>query len=149
MGRHLHPVRDELSADGQHAAGRPIRVGLAEAHEPMRRALRRLLDAEPDINVVAATADVSAVMGAVRAQQPQVLVVGLSMSDGSIFEMIRMLRERMPGTEIVIVTMDAGVSIAQHVLAAGAAAFVLKEQADRLLPEAVRRAARGQECEAS
>jgi DNA-binding NarL/FixJ family response regulator len=67
------------------------------------------------------------------------------MPDSSAVERIRRLRERFPGTEIVITMMHENRVLADQVLKAGAMAFVLKDRADVELCEGVRSAARRQQ----
>jgi DNA-binding NarL/FixJ family response regulator len=137
-------VHDQTGPGGEPPARRPIRVALAEDHTTMRRTLRQLLENEPDVEVIAEAADLETAIQAVRARRPQVLVLDLGMCNRS-FETIRQLSERMPSTEIVIVTMHESPSLARHALSAGAIGFVPKEIADAHLPQAVRRAARREE----
>jgi len=123
----------------------PIRVILADDHSLMRRGLRLLLDGEEDVEVIAEAVDLASVVRLVHSRQPHVLVLDLSMPDGSSIETIGKLRERVPDTQIVVLTMDDSPVFAQHSLAAGALGFVLKDLADSDLPQAVRAAARGEE----
>jgi two-component system response regulator NreC len=67
------------------------------------------------------------------------------MPDGSSIETIGKLRERVPDTQIVVLTMDDSPVFAQRAIAAGALGFVLKDLADGDLPQAVRAAARDEE----
>ncbi len=123
----------------------PIRVVLADDHALMRRSLRRLLDREEGVEVVAEAGDLTMVLRHVRDRVPHVLVLDLSMPDGSSIETIRRLREEVPSTEIVVLTMEDGPAFAQQALDAGAIGFVLKEFADVELNRAVRAAARGEQ----
>ena len=135
-GARAREERDDVAA---------IRVILAEDHEVMRRGLRRVLDAAGDIEVIAEGDDLAAVMRHVQMQRPNVLVLDLNMGAGSGIEAIRLLREGVPATEIVVLKMDESAAFAQHAIDAGAIGFVLKDTADTELPEAVRRAARRRE----
>jgi two-component system response regulator NreC len=74
-----------------------------------------------------------------------VLVLDLGMSGMSSLQTVGQLRERVPDTQIVIVTMEENPAFAQRALAAGALGFVSKDHADTDLPEAVRAAARDEE----
>jgi two-component system response regulator NreC len=123
----------------------PIRVVLADDHALMRRSLRLLLDREEGVEVVAEAGDLAMVLRHVRDRLPHVLVLDLSMPDGSSIETIRRLREEVPGTEIVVLTMEDGPAFAQQALDAGAIGFVLKDFADVELNRAVRAAARGEQ----
>jgi two-component system response regulator NreC len=120
-------------------------VVLADDHSVVRRTLRRLLDTEEDVDVVAEAADLPTATRHVHAHVPHVLVLDLQMPNGSSLDMISRLRAQVPGTEIVVVTMETSPLFAQRAIDAGAVGFVLKERADCELSEAVRRAAKGRE----
>jgi two-component system, NarL family, response regulator NreC len=123
----------------------PIRVVLADDHALVRRNLRLLLDGEDGLDVVAEAVDISSVTRQVYGHSPHVLVLDLQMPGGSSIEAIRRLRERVPQTEIVVLTMERSPAFAQRAIEAGAIGFVLKDRADAELPIAVRHAASGEE----
>jgi two-component system response regulator NreC len=123
----------------------PIQVVLADDHQVFRRSLRLLLDSEEDFEVVAEAADLSTVAHRVHSHTPHVLVLDLQMPNGSSIETIRRLRDQVPETEIVVLTMETSPLFAQHALDAGATGFVLKDRADVELAAAVRSAAAGGE----
>lgn len=122
----------------------PLRVVLGEDHALMRRSLRLLLDHEQDVRVVAEAGDLASVAREVQRLRPHVLVLDMRMPGGSSIELIDRLRERIPQTQIVLLTMEQNPEFARRALAAGAVGFVVKERADTELPEAVRVAARGE-----
>ncbi len=113
----------------------------------MRRSLRLLLDREEHIDVIAEAADLASAVRHVHRHKPHVLVLdlGLFNAAGSSIEAIGPLRERMPETQTVVLTMEDDPAFARRAFAAGALGFVLKELADCDLPQAVRAAARGEE----
>jgi two-component system, NarL family, response regulator NreC len=121
----------------------PIRVVLADDHTVMRRSLRRLLDDEEGMEVVAEANDLSAVARHVNGHLPHVLVLDLGMPNGTSLETIRRLRAQVPDTQIVVMSMEDDPAFARRALEAGAVGFVLKEMADSELPEGIRSAARG------
>jgi DNA-binding NarL/FixJ family response regulator len=145
MGTHLKLAIDERASADRPVSVTPIRVVLADDHEVMRRNLRRVLDAEGGISVIAEGDDLGTVIRHVQAHHPNVLVLDLSMGGGSSIEAIRRLRGNVPGTEIVVLKMEENAAFAQHAIDAGAIGFVLKDTADSELPEAIRSAARGRE----
>ncbi len=111
----------------------------------VRRTMRLLLDREQDIHVGAEASNVPSVMGYLREQTPQVLVLDLRLPNGSTIDNIRRLRAHAPHMEIVVLTMEDRPQFAQQALDAGAVGFVLKDRADAELVTAVRHAARGEE----
>jgi two-component system, NarL family, response regulator NreC len=127
------------------SAALPIRVVLADSHALMRRSLRLLLDGEQDVEVIGEADDLASVVRHVEGDQPQVLLLDLSMPGGSSVEAIGQLRERAPATQIVALTMEDGPVFAQRALAAGAVGFVMTERSDAELLQAIRAAARGEE----
>ena len=118
---------------------------LADDHRLARRSLRLLLDHEDDVDVVAEAGDLTTVARHVHGHAPHVLVLDLQMPGGSSIEAIRRLRELVPETEIVVLTMERSPAFAQRAIEVGAIGFVLKDRADTELPEAVRRASQGEE----
>ena len=127
------------------AVPQPVRVVLADSHALMRRSLRLLLDGEQDVEVVGEADDLASVVRHVEGDQPQVLLLDLSMPGGSSVETIGRLRERAPATQIVALTMEDDPVFAQRALAAGAVGFVMTERSDAELLQAIRTAARGEE----
>jgi two-component system response regulator NreC len=144
MSTHLHLARSPEEPDTA-AANAHIRVLLADDHALMRRSLRLLLDGEEGIEVIAEANDLAAVTRNVHAHEPHVLILDLSMPDGSSIEAISRFREQAPDTQIVVMTMEENPVFAQRAFAAGAVGFVAKDLADDELPQAIRAAARGEE----
>lgn len=122
-----------------------ITVVLADDHLAARRNLELLLGREPDVEVVAEAADLSAVVRQVVGAKPDVLVADLELPHGASVEAIRRLRAQVPETEVVVLTMDSDPSFAKRAFDAGAIGYVLKDRADTDLPLAVRSAACGEE----
>ncbi len=111
----------------------------------MRRSLRLLLDTEADLEVIAEADDLGLVVRHVHGQRPHVLVLDLGMPGGSSIDAIMRLRNQVPETNVVVLTMDDNPVFAEQALRAGAVGFVLKDSADEDLPAAVRAAAKGEE----
>jgi DNA-binding NarL/FixJ family response regulator len=133
-----------VTSAGPSAATSPIHVVLAEDHSRMRRCLRALLDSERDIEVVAEAQDLTSTAREVDSCHPEVLVLAMRLGGRSTMHAIEGLRERAPGTNVIVLTMQASSAFAAHAAASGAVGFALKDSADDELPEAIRCAARGQ-----
>ncbi len=139
-------MRGELYAiDRPKSAGLPphgrIGVALAEEHSMLRRTLRRLIDGERDMRVIVEATEPEGLVGQLRRSHPDVLVLDARRSEGSSVDQIRRLHSLVPGTQIVLITMQDSRALADAALAAGAIGFVLKDTADQELCEAVRHAA--------
>lgn len=133
-----------LAARGAADATAPIRVVLADDHEVMRARLRALLQEDDRFELIADTADLSEAIRHVSRARPHVLVLDMSMPSGSSIEAIRSLRAEVPGTQIVVLKMEASAAFARHSFDAGAIGYVLKDTADAELAEAVACAAIGE-----
>ena len=118
-------------------------VVLADDHAVVRRGLRMLVDAEPEMQVLAEAADIADAERLTRAHRPRVLVLDLNMPGGSSLEAIPRLRESSPDVAIVVLTMQDDPAFARQALQAGALGFVLKEAAEEELLQAIRSAAAG------
>jgi two-component system response regulator NreC len=112
----------------------------------VRSGLRFVLDAEADLEVVAEAGTTDEALRKAIAHRPAVLVLDLNMpgSMASSLEALPALAAQAPETRVVILTMQDDPQFARSALAAGAAAYVLKEAADTELVEAIRRAAAGE-----
>jgi two-component system response regulator NreC len=121
----------------------PIKLVVADDHPVVRAGLRMLLDAEPDLEVVAEAGDVPSALRYVRAYRPRVLLLDLNMPGEPSLPAIGRFLEASPGTHIVVLTMQDDPAFARESLRAGALGYVLKEAADTELVEAVRLAAQG------
>jgi two-component system response regulator NreC len=111
---------------------------LADDHEVLRSGLRRLLEDEGDLEVVAEAGDVMTAYRLVRMHNPDVLVMDLNMPGGSSIKAIGKLAPAFPGTAIVVLTMEEDESFAREAFAAGAKAYVLKAAAATALVQAIR-----------
>lgn len=121
-----------------------IRIILADDHAAMRQSLRLLLDGEADIDVIAETDSLSAVIAHVHARRPDVLVLDLGVSNrGSGIVALDKLSREMRDVRIVVLTMNDDPAFAQRALDNGALGLVLKEMADSDLPAAVREVSHG------
>jgi len=122
-----------------------LTVVVADDHAMMRRGLRQLLEDERGITLTGEAVDLESTTQVVTERQPDVLVLDLTMPDGSAIDILAELRAKSPQTRIVVVTMEDAPGFAQRALAAGAGGFVLKELADQDLADAVYAVAQGEE----
>ena len=92
-----------------------------------------MLEAEPDLRVIGEAADAAAAAKLVGDRRPDVLVLDLQMPGAEPRSDVPRLRETVPGTAIVVLTMQSDPRAARDLLRAGAAGYVLKQAAERKL----------------
>jgi two-component system response regulator NreC len=122
---------------------RQITVVLADDHNVIRAGLRSMLEAEADLRVIGEADDAASAARLVRDRRPDVLVLDLQMPGAEPSRDIEALRESVPSTAIVVLTMQNDPRTARELLRAGAGGYVLKQAAERNLTAAIRAAAGG------
>ncbi len=121
----------------------PISVVVADRHRGMLSTARRLLEVEADLEVVGAAGELARARRMADACAADVLVVDLHMLGVAARRAVADLRRELPGTAVVILTMEATPAFVPALLEAGASGYVLKEFAEVDLVAAVRAAALG------
>ncbi len=130
------------------------RILLADDHALVRRGLRLILDAEPDLMVVAEASDgeeaVELATGSPGGLRPGVeggvdlAILDIAMPRMTGIQAAREISRRAPGIRILILSMYDNEQYFFEALKAGASGYVLKSVADRDLIEACRAAMRGE-----
>jgi DNA-binding NarL/FixJ family response regulator/tRNA A-37 threonylcarbamoyl transferase component Bud32 len=129
--------------DPSGAVSEPVSIVIADDHAMVRSGLRVLLEAEPDLSVVAEAGDVDTALRCTAAHRPTVVVLDLNMPGEPSLPAIPRFLESAPGTAVVMLTMQDEPAFAREALSAGASGYVVKASAESELVEAVRAAAAG------
>lgn len=121
-----------------------IRVLLAEDEAMFRSAVRRLLDWEPDIDVVAEAGSGDELVAAVERDRPDVAVVDIEMPGMNGLEAAARLRQQAAGCRVLIVTTFGRPGFLHRALECGVCGFVLKDASIDALAASIRRCAAGE-----
>jgi len=121
-----------------------VGVFLLDDHEIVRRGVRELLEAEPDITVVGEAATAQAALVRIPALRPDVAVLDVRLPDGDGVSICRELRSRIPDTACLMLTSFGDDEALFSAIMAGAAGYVLKQIRGTDLIGAVRAVAAGQ-----
>ncbi len=115
-----------------------MRVLIADDHTMVRESLVNILEAGGDVHVVAQAADgIEAVQKAI-ATRPDVVVADLSMPRLNGIEVVRRLREALPDTRVLVLTMHQEDEYVLQAVRAGASGYLIKDSAASELLAAVR-----------
>jgi DNA-binding NarL/FixJ family response regulator len=110
----------------------------------VRRGLRLVLEAEPDLEVVAEASDGAEALEAVRRLEIDLAVLDVSMPRMTGLQATRELTALRPDLRVLMLSMHDNEQYLFEALKAGASGYVLKTAADRDLVEACRAALRGE-----
>ena len=121
-----------------------IRVLLAEDQQMFRTAVRRLLELEDDMEVVAEVARGDEVVRAALAARPDVAVVDIEMPAQDGISAASELRKRLPECRTLILTMFGQPGFVQRAIERGVSGFILKDAPIEVLAAAIRRCAAGE-----
>jgi DNA-binding NarL/FixJ family response regulator len=111
----------------------PIRVALAEDHYLLREGVRRLLESQPELEVVAVCDDLDSLLAAVALERPDVVVTDIRMPPGNLDEGIRaaeQLRTTDPDVGVVVLSQYLEPKYALALFEGGTErrAYLLKER---------------------
>jgi DNA-binding NarL/FixJ family response regulator len=119
------------------------RILLADDHNLVRRGLRRILDGEPDLHVVAEAADGNQAVERAARGEIDLAILDIAMPRLTGLQAAREMSRRTPAVRILMLSMYDNEQYFFEALKAGAAGYVLKSVADRDLVEACRAVRRG------
>ena len=123
---------------------KPIGVFLLEDHEIVRRGVRVLLQAEPDIEVIGEAGTAASALAQIPALRPAVAVLDVRLPDGDGVSVCREVRSRAPEVACLMLTAFSDDEALLASIMAGAAGYVLKQIRGCDLVGAVRMVASGQ-----
>jgi two-component system response regulator NreC len=121
-----------------------IRVLIADDHTIFRSGLNMLLSSQPDIDVVGEATDGDESVAAAVRLRPDVVLMDIGMPRLNGIEATRQIRERVPETEVLVLTMHRSDEYFFQMLEAGASGYILKGAETRELISAVRTVSKGE-----
>jgi len=121
----------------------PIKVFLLDDHEIVRRGVRELLEAEPDIIVVGEAGTADSALARIPALRPDVAVLDVRLPDGDGVSVCREIRSRLPDIACLMLTSFGDDEALFDAIMAGASGYVLKQIRGVDLVGAVRTIASG------
>jgi two-component system response regulator NreC len=120
-----------------------IRVLVVDDHAVVRSGLRRVLEAEDDIEVVGEAGDLREAVFEARANKPDVILMDVVMPGASGIEATPAVLKEAEDAKVLMLSMQDDPRYVREAFAVGASGYVLKEAADAEVVDAVREVASG------
>jgi len=129
----------------EHRSPQTIRIVLVDDHALVRQGFRRILEDDPDIEVIGEAGNGLEAIGLVRKVDPDVIVMDMSMPEmNGLHASIELLKQR-PGSRILILSMYSDEQYVKNALDAGVKGYILKNAIETDLTRAVRAVAAGEQ----
>ena len=114
----------------------PIRIMLVEDHQVVREGLRRMLEMEDDMKIVAEASNGQEALAWVKTLAPEVILMDIRMPGMSGIETTRLIKEINPDCKVMVLTLYN--EYLPHALESGADGYVLKDVRREELIKAIR-----------
>lgn len=119
------------------------RLLVVDDHAIVRQGLALLLARQPDLEIVAEAGGMSDALATFDPAKIDAAVIDLALKDGNGLDLIRELLKRKPSLPCVVLSMHDEMEFAERALRSGARGYVMKENADEVLVDALRTVLRG------
>ena len=122
----------------------PIRILAVDDHPLVRKGIAALVNAEPDMKLVAEASNGKEAIDAFRSHRPDITLMDLRMPKMDGLEALEAIRREFPEARIIILTTYSGDRLVLRALKAGAKAYLLKGEVHTELLDAIRAVHAGQ-----
>ena len=119
-------------------------VLVVDDHPIVRLGLRRLMEQQRDLAVCAEAESTDEAEAAIRKLRPDLVVIDISLKQGDGIELVKRVRADNPKLPVLVLSMHDETIYAERVLAAGANGYVMKQAAPDEFLVAVRRVLDGE-----
>jgi DNA-binding NarL/FixJ family response regulator len=120
------------------------RILLGDDHELVLEGLRSLVEAEPDMRVIATATNGRQVIDAVRRDPPDVVVMDLEMGEMNGLRCLEVIKRESPGVRVLVLTAYGDGESMRAALEGGADGFALKTEPPQQTVASIRQVCRGQ-----
>ncbi|HEV8072503.1 MAG TPA: response regulator transcription factor, partial [Opitutaceae bacterium] len=113
------------------------RIFLVDDHPLVREWLATLLRQQPDFEVCGQAEDARQAFATMAADPPDVAIVDLSLKTSSGLDLIKELSDRLPETQVIVLSMHEEIFYAERAMRAGARGYVTKRESTHRIVEAI------------
>ncbi|RIL04005.1 MAG: DNA-binding response regulator [Proteobacteria bacterium] len=132
------------ATDAAPSGGAPIRILLVDDHPLVREGVRMLVEAQPDMDLRAESADRVSALAALRRERPDLILLDLDLGADDGLDLLRELLRLDPDLRVLVFTGLRDRELHQRAVELGALGVVPKEQATSVLLAAIRKVHAGE-----
>jgi DNA-binding NarL/FixJ family response regulator len=139
-------MKSQLSSrksENSPAPGHSHRIMLVDDHPVLREGLAQLINHEADLTVCGQFDDAARAFAAIPTVRPDLAIIDLSLKNSSGLELVKNSRASHPKLLILVLSMYDESLYAERVLRAGAAGYIMKQEASEKVLDAIRQVLRG------
>lgn len=122
-----------------------IRIAICDDHKIIREGLKSIVSVFPDFDVVADLESGEALMKWLHKDQPDVIILDVSLPGRSGLEVLKQIKQIYPDVKVLVLSMYPEDQYAIRTLKAGASGYLHKDSQPEILVEALRTIAKGGE----
>lgn len=122
-----------------------IRILMADDHPIVRQGLRKIIETDANLIIIAEANDGREALELIETHQPEVVVLDIDMPVADGFEVVRTLQKKRLQVEIVFLTMHSEKALFEAAMDLNVKGYVLKDSAVSDIVTAIKAVAKGQE----
>jgi len=115
-----------------------VRIFLADDHALFRRGVKEVLAEEPDLDVCGEAGTAKETLQRIRSERWDVLVLDISLPDGSGIDLLRQIRTHLPDLPVLMLSSHPEEQYAVNLLRAGASGYLMKDATPKQIVHALR-----------
>ena len=122
----------------------PYKIILADDHVLMREGLKRIIQEDPELQVVDEAGDGVELLEILEKTTPDMVIIDINMPRLRGLEATKFIKELYPEVKVLILTMNKSKELVYQAMKNGANGYLLKEDAHEVLQVAIERIRRGE-----
>jgi DNA-binding NarL/FixJ family response regulator len=117
---------------------------IVDDHQLFREGLSQMIDREPDLHVCGGAADCTTAVDALTKLQPDMAIIDISLPDNNGIDLIKQFRAVTDEMPILVISMHDESLYAERALRAGANGYIMKQEANKKVRDAIRKVISGE-----